>query len=89
MPTLPKIFRPVTRNILIFLFGLTIVMSTFYRSWGPVGAVVLSTYNMPCPGEMRVSLLFLCISILFTKSDSTELTDEFRMGYAPYHRHQA
>ena len=28
VPTLPKIFRPVTRNTLIFLFGLTSVLHT-------------------------------------------------------------
>ena len=33
MPTLPKIFRPVTRNTLIFLFGLRVHIFENYFSY--------------------------------------------------------
>ena len=45
MPTLPKIFRPVTRNTLIILFGLIIRYVTFFSAKAYVVGTQMNRLN--------------------------------------------
>ena len=68
VPTQPKIFKQVTRNTFIFLFGLILLFSIFSlqctsKNAGQKEMYTLGISNFPIPGEPRFPL-----NAMFTKA---------------------